>query len=380
MTSARDCPPWGQRLEGRRVIPGNRVTLLVDGAQAYPAMLDAIAGARRRIIMSSYIFGNDAAGARFRDALAERAGAGVDVRLIVDGVGSLTTDDTFLGALLSAGGRVIHYHPPAPWRPRWGFWQRDHRKLLVIDDVIGFVGGINIGLDYAPASWGGAAWHDVHARVDGPAAVALAAMIDRTWRWNTGEATVPLGHPEAQGEVGVQVLESRFRHRFTIQRAHLHAIKRARRSIRITNAYFVPTAAVQRALRRAARRGVKVELLLAGRSDVKAVQYASRALYRRLMEAGIVIYEWTAAVLHAKCAVIDGCWCSIGSYNFNRRSLVHDLEANMACVDPMLGVQLDAQFEVDLALARHIDPETWHRRPALEKLLEQVCYALRVLL
>jgi cardiolipin synthase len=312
--------------------------------------------------------------------LAERAKVGVDVRLIIDGVGSLRTDDRFLAPLSAAGGRVIRYRPPAPWRPRWGFWKRDHRKLLVVDDRVGFIGGINVGLDYAPESWGGAAWHDVHARVDGPAAVALAAMADRTWRWHTGEPVVALVRPSPQGEVGVQVIENRLRQRFTIHRAYLRAIKRAQRTIRIANAYFVPTPPVQRALRRAARRGVVVELLLAGRSDVKAMQYASHALYGRLMKSGIAIYEWTAAVLHAKCAVIDGCWCSIGSYNFNRRSLVHDLEANMACVDPMLGLQMDAQFDLDRARSTRIDPETWHRRPAYDKLLEQVFYALRVLL
>jgi len=369
----------GHALEGPRVVPGNEVQLLVDGVQVFPAMLDAIAGARRSVVLASYIFAADRTGERFRDALVERARAGVDVRVTIDGVGSYSTDDTFFAPLMAAGGQLAVYRRPSPWRPKWSLRRRDHRKILVVDDEIGFVGGLNIGDDYAPEDWGGRGWHDMHLRLHGPAARELTRMFNRTWRLTTGENwNNRLGPPTPGGDVSVQVLESRIYQRFAIHRAYLSAIRRARESVRITNAYFVPVQAVQRALRSARRHGARVQLLLAGRTDMRSVRHAARALYGPLMKRGIEIYEWDHRVLHAKSAVIDGCWCSIGSYNMNRRSLLHDLEANVACLDANLGQRLDDQFDADLARSRKVDPETWHRRPAIDKLLEQVFYKLRV--
>ena len=367
------------RLEGPRVIANNRVRLLVDGAEGYPAMLEAIAGARRSIVLASYSFAGDATGARFRDALVERARAGISVRVTIDGVGSFGTRATFFSPLVAAGGELGVYRRPSPWRPQWSLRRRDHRKILVVDDEVGFVGGLNIGDEYAPEEWEGGAWHDMHVRLHGPAARELTRMFNRTWRTITAESwNDRLGPPRPGGEVAVQVLESRIYQRFAIHRSYLSAIRRARESVRITNAYFVPVQAVQRALRAARRRGARVQLLLAGRTDIRSVQYASRALYGSLMKRGIEIYEWNERVLHAKCAVIDGRWCSIGSYNLNRRSLLHDLEANVACLDAGLGRRMDARFEADLARSRRVDPETWHRRPGLDKLLEQIFYKLRV--
>jgi cardiolipin synthase len=368
-------------LAGPRIAPGNKVQLLVDGVETFPAMLDAIAEAERSVVLASYIFAEDGTGTRFRDALVDRARAGVTVRVSVDGVGSYGTRRSFFAPLEEAGGRVQVYRRPSPWRPRWSLRRRDHRKILVIDDAVGFVGGLNIGNDYAPEVWGGGAWHDMHLRVEGPAARALTRMFNRTWRSMTKESwDEQMALPQRAGAVSVQVLESRMRQRFAIHRAYLRAIRRAKESVRITNAYFVPVQKVQRALRAARRRGVRVQLLLAGRTDVRAAQYAARALYASLMKQDIEIFEWDERVLHAKTAVIDGCWCSVGSYNLNRRSLLHDLEANVACLDPELGARLDAQFDADLQRSRRVDPERWHRRPPLDKLLEQVFYTLRVLI
>jgi cardiolipin synthase len=355
------------------------VQLLVDGAQVYPAMLDAIANARRSIALASYSFSADGTGDRFLDALVERARAGLDVRVTIDGVGAYATRDTYFAPLMAAGGQLAVYRRPSPWRPQWSLRRRDHRKILVVDDQIGFVGGLNIGDEYAPETWGGGGWHDMHLRVCGPAARELTRMFNRTWHAITGENWRQRSAPETRvGDVSVQVLESRLYQRYAIHRSYLSAILRARSRVCITNAYFVPVQAVQRALRAARRRGATVQLLLAGRTDVRSVQYASRALYAPLMRHGIEIYEWTQRVLHAKVAVIDGCWCSIGSYNLNRRSLLHDLEANAACIDVDLGGQLDAQFEADLARSERVDPDTWHRRPPIDKLLEQIFYKLRV--
>ena len=364
------------------VIAGNRTELLVDGSEAYPAMLAALASAERSIVLESYIFRSDRAGRRFLEALIERAAAGVAVRVLVDGVGAGDTPASFWDPLLDRGGRVAVFRPVAGmFRIGPSIWKRDHRKLLVIDDNVAFIGGLNISNEYAPADWGGAAWHDAHARIEGPGARGLALVFNRTWRQVTGEDwSGRLSPATIAGHTDIQILEGRLTRRHSVRQAYLHAIRNAERTIRITNAYCIPDRPVRRALRGACRRGVRVQLLLAGRTDLRSVQYAGRYLYKSLMALGVEVYEWTERVLHAKTAVIDGRWCSIGSYNLDRRSLLHNLEANIACVDRDLGAALDAQFERDVARSRRIDPETWHRRDPLDKLLEVFFFQLRYLL
>lgn len=368
-------------LRGRRIFPYNSVELLIDGEQAFPAMLRAISEAKRSIVLESYIFAADKTGARFRDALVERARSDVSVRVMIDGVGSWTTDPSFWKPLLAVGGRVEYYQPVQPWRRRWGIWRRDHRKVLVIDDVVGFIGGLNIGDDYAPESWGGRAWHDVHARVEGPVVRELVRLFNKQWRTMTGEHwNATMAHAQRRGHMTLQVLESALTRRYSVRRAYLRAIRKARKRIRICNAYCIPDRHFRHALRDAVRRGVKVELLVAGKTDMIAVRFASRALYARLMAHGVEVYEWTDRVLHAKTAVIDGEWCTIGSYNIDTRSLLHNLEANIACVDKHLGAAMDATFERDIAKSARIDRETWHRRPLAEKVVESIFFLLRVLL
>lgn len=368
-------------LRGRRVFPHNTVELLIDGEQTFPAMLDAIANARRSIILESYIFADDATGARFRDALVERAKADVNVRVLIDGLGSASTNPAFWAPLRAAGGRVEYYQPILPWRRQWGLWRRDHRKILVVDDVHGFIGGINIANDYAPESWGGRAWHDVHARVEGPVVRELVRLFNRQWRYLTGEHwNATIAPAQRRGGTTLQVLESAITRRYSVRKAYLRAIRKAQKTIRICNAYFIPDRRFRNALREAARRGVKVQLLVAGTTDVIAVRYASRALYAPLMRAGAEIYEWTDRVLHCKTAVIDGEWCTLGSYNIDARSLLHNLEANIACVDQRLGNAMDEVFEADIAKSRRIDPARWNNRPLGEKVVEQVFFLLRIFL
>ncbi|MEZ0314183.1 MAG: phosphatidylserine/phosphatidylglycerophosphate/cardiolipin synthase family protein [Myxococcota bacterium] len=368
-------------LRGRKVYPYNKVDLLIDGEQTFPAMLEAMAEAKRSIVFESYIFASDATGQRFLDVLIARARADVSVRIMVDGVGSWATDPNFWKPLIEAGGRVEYYQPIQPWRRRWGIWRRNHRKILVIDDVVGFIGGINIGDDYAPTSWGGKAWHDVHARVEGPVVRELVRLFNRGWRNMTGEHwNGSIAHAQRRGSTTLQVLESALTRRYSVRRAYLRAIRKASRTIRICNAYCIPDRHFRHALRDAVRRGVTVQLLVAGKTDVVAVRYASRALYARLMAWGIEVYEWTDRVLHAKTAVIDGEWCTIGSYNIDARSLLHNLEANIACVDKRLGAAMDQTFERDIAKSVRIDRATWHRRPIAEKIVESIFFALRILL
>ncbi len=356
---------------------------LVDGANAYPAMLEAIGQALRSIVMESYIFRSDATGTRFLDALCERAKAGVQVCILVDGFGSADTPASFWAPLVAAGGRAAVFRPLRflPWNWTRQLMVRDHRKLLSVDDRVAFVGGINIGNEYAPRSWGGNAWHDAHVCVLGPAARELTKVFNRTWRSVTGEnRSAQLAPAVRAGGLGVQLLESRLTRRRSMRKAYLQAIHNAKHTIRITNAYFIPDRLVRRALRGACRRGVDVQLLFAGATDVKVVQYASRALYQKLMRFGVQIYEWTERILHAKTAVIDGSWCTIGSFNLDRRSFLHNLEVNVAFVDDTIGAQIDAQFQVDIARSQRIDPATWHRRSPWQKLIEKFFYQLRYFL
>lgn len=363
------------------VLTGNRTQLLTDGGQAYPAMLAAISNAKRSIALESYIFRSDSTGLRFREALSERARAGVTVRVLTDGVGSGDTPASFWQPLIAVGGHVAIFSPIGRFPSIKNNWNRDHRKILVVDDCIGFIGGINIGNDNAPIDWGGQGWHDTHARIDGPAAHGLAVFFNRTWRRLTKEDwSRLLGPPLVAGTTAVQILEGRLTRRHSVRQAYLQAINNAQKTIRITNAYCIPDRSVQRALRQARVRGVRVQLLLAGRTDIPAIQMAGRYLYARMLSWGIEIHEWTDRVLHAKTAVVDGRWCSIGSYNLDRRSLLHNLEANVACVDTELGAALDTQFQADLVRSHAIDPTLWHRRPSLQKLLEFFFFQLRYLL
>lgn len=359
-------------------IPGNRVKLLVDAVQGYPAMLAAIDAARTNIAFESYIYRADATGQRFLDALVRAQERGVQVRVLVDAVGSAGTDAGFFAPLVRAGGQMAVFQPHVLGIPTW---RRDHRKVLVVDERQAFIGGLNIAQEYAPEDWGGGSWHDVHAEVGGPAAFALGRLFARTWEKVGQRHWAPQRTPSMVGDTSVQILESKLIvRRHSVRKAYLHAIRHAQHTVRLSNAYFIPDRGILRALRLAAERGVKVQILVAGQSDVLAVRYASCALYARMLRFGAEIFEWPQRMLHAKCAVIDGTWCSIGSYNLDRRSLLHNLEANIACVDTALGAALDAQFVLDAERSKRIDPETWHRRPVLRKLMEQLCYSLRYLL
>lgn len=367
-------------IDPQLAIPFNKVHFLVDGEQTFEAMLQALHGAQQSIVFESYIFANDHIGQRFRDVLITKAANGVRIYLLIDGIGSWLTPDDFFAPLQQAGGHFIVYNPPAPWRPRWGFWRRNHRKILVVDSRYAFIGGINISDDYAPTGWNGNNWHDSHLRIEGPAAAKLAEITLHTWNQLASTQAEKAVEAPAVGATAIQILESRRGNRTPIRESYLKAIRRAQKRICIGNAYCIPDRKIRGALIRAARRGVQVQLLLAGQTDVHAVRFAGRALYQRFLNHGIEIYEWHEQVFHAKTAVIDGLWCSIGSYNMDRRSLLHNLEANVACVDGTLGQTMQQAFDNDLQRAVRINQRDWHRRSVFHKLVEKFFYALRYFL
>jgi len=354
---------------------GHELCLLRSGAEAYPAMLQAIALARETIHLETYILRADETGRRFAEALGERAAAGVRVRLMFDAFGALGLDDGYLGRLRSAGVRVVAYRPVAPWRPRWGLWRRNHRKTLVVDGAVGFTGGINIGDEYAAGGW-----KDLHVRIEGPAVGTLDALFRATWMTAGGEPIAEqAGAPTASpGSVLATVIANEdLLSRFEIRRAYVHAIRRARGTIRILNAYFIPDARVRRALRQAARRGVDVRVVVPAFPDIRLAHWASRHLYARLLRAGIHIHEWTGPMMHAKAAVVDRSWCAIGTYNLDYRSLLLDLEVIVAALDRDFAGSVHDDVERDLSSCREVVAETWRRRPMLDRLLEWGAYRLR---
>ena len=345
----------------------------MDGGPYFSTLLRTISAAQSYVYLESYIICADQAGQRVADALVERAEQGIEVAVMYDGFGSLTLDGDWVRRLRAAGAHVFAYRPVSPWRGRWPWSRRNHRKLLVVDGAVGIVGGQNISDDYAAPEDGGDDWRDTAVRIEGPAVTQLDVMFRELWAREGGPRleAVP-GYPPDFGEgPSVRFLANRgIRTRAEIRRAYLRAILSARASVCITTAYFSPDRVLLRALRRAARRGVRVELITAGATDVEPVRYAARGLYSVLMKDGVRIYEWHERVLHAKTAVVDGTWSTIGSANFNHRTWLKDLEVNATIVGEAIGRLMDAQFDADREKSQRIDLAVWKKRPFTQRLVE----------
>lgn len=369
---------WTRR---KALATNNRVRLLHDGEQAFPAMLDAIRNAHSEVLLEMYWFGSDRTGRRFAEALMERAQAGVCVRVTYDAVGSIETADSMFEEMKRAGVEVHEFNPIAPWRVRFSFArinQRDHRKLLVVDARIGIAGGLNLGDPWAPRSEGGDGFRDDAIEVVGSAAQELRALFYRTFPERPSVVFPP---EPLDGETAVTVLASdHWEERRNIYDSYLNAIARASREIIITNSYFIPARRVRRALGRAAARGVRVRVLVPRDSDVRVTQLASRRLYERLLGDGIEIYEWRGGILHSKTALVDETWCTVGSFNFDARSIHNNLELNIAVRDETINRALRTRVEVDLKDAIRVDLAEFKKRGLFTKLLERFVYMFRWLL
>lgn len=382
--------------------PRDRVTLLRDGREAFPAMLEAISAARSEVLLEMYWLDDSPVARRFVDAMAERARAGVRVCVLYDSFGSLGSDGGRFEPLLVAGGRVLEFNPLSPWRKRFRFaliQQRDHRKILVVDGAVAFIGGLNIGTPWMDCDEGGGGWRDDVARIEGSTAARLRSLVYETWRRQGGECppdvapprprtlraavreVVPLGRrPELPAPQGMVVLgHDAWGARLAIRRTYLSRIRAAERRVLIENSYFVPDGAVRRALERAARRGVEVRVVIPRTSDVPPVAWACRHLYARLMRSGIHVHEWTRCVLHAKTALVDD-WATTGSYNMDFRSWRYNLEANVASEDPGFVAAVERSIRSDLELCEEVDPAEWARRPWADRVRDWVWYLFRKVL
>lgn len=371
-----------------RFVPGNSVRLLRDGREAFPAMLEALAQARRQVLLEMYWFGSDAVGQRFAEELRRARLRGVEVAVIYDSVGSIGADQAMFAELQAAGVHVLEYNPVAPWRRkvRVSFSRlsrRDHRKILVVDGRVGFTGGINLANQWAPLEEGGEGWRDDMMRIEGRAVNGLSHCFHRAWRKHPLPRLLhlhaePLVERPGERLLPVRILGERyFRHRHEIARDYVSRVYAAKKSVYIANSYFVPDGTVRRALTRAAARGVDVRVIVPAHSDVEAVKYAGRAQYERLLEAGVRIYEWQEGMFHAKTAAIDAHWCTTGTFNFDYMSLRNNLEVNASVLDEELASQVVASFREDLKSSHEIELKNVLARSLSDRLIENTFYRLR---
>ncbi len=366
-------------------LSGNRITLLKNGVEYFPALEAAFDQARERIHLETYIYRDDAAGCRIAQALVRAAQRGVDTHLLIDGFGSQPMPETLLQAMRKAGVRVLVYRPEiSRWRLRRHRLRRLHRKLALVDASVGFIGGINIINDAESPS--ASPQYDYAVSVEGPLVGEVFSTMRRLWNmvsWAQLRKARSRDHRRrlvaapADKVRGQLLLRDNLRHRRDIERAYLRAIGRARREIIIANAYFLPGTRFRHALIAAARRGVRVVALVQGRTDHPMANYAKQAFYERLLRAGVEIHEYQKSVLHAKAAVIDGIWATVGSSNIDPFSLVLAREANVAVYDRTFAGELRTSMlqEMESGAVR-IMPESLKSLPLHRRFLIWLSYGI----
>ncbi len=371
---------------GVPLIAGNKCTLLFDGPQTMSEMLKAIAAARNHINLETYIFDQDELGLKFADALIEKQQQGVTVNILYDSVGTIGVPAEFFARMRKAGIHLIEFNPVNPAKVSGEGWKlnnRDHRKVLIVDGKVAFTGGINISATYAKSSLFRSAskptdksqvgWRDTHIKVEGPAVQAFQWLFVRQWASQDKDDLPEADYfpkPVIAGDKVVRVLGSEPGGKFEIYKAYALAIQEAKKSIHITSAYFVPDRQTVDALIAAARRGVDVKIVLPGVSDSGLVFYAGHAFYDDLLSAGVKIYQLKLAVLHAKTAVIDGAWSTVGSTNIDTRSFLHNSEINVIVMGEAFGVEMEKAFQEDIKDSNVITLEQWRDRPLVNRMKE----------
>lgn len=345
------------RAAGSQAIPGNHVTLLIDGADTYAAMHAQIAAATRRIHLENYIIYGDAIGQRFAEALITKAKDGVRVRVLYDWFGCLGTPRRFWRALREGGVEVRAFGPPKLRDPLLVI-ARDHRKLLVVDGACGVTGGLCIGQDWIgdPAK-SRRPWRDTAVSIVGPAARALDGAFARSWKAAGGEAPNDADEVASDvgpaGETAVRVVATEPGRERAFRTLDLLLGVSGER-IWVTEAYLAAPQRMYQAFQDAARDGADVRLLLPGSSDLTMVRNLGRSGYRPLLRAGVRIWEWSGPMLHAKAMVADGCWSRVGSSNLNISSLLANWELDILIEDEAFGELMENQFRMDLTHAREV--------------------------
>lgn len=372
------------------LVLGNKLVLLQDGPATYQAMFAAMRAAQDHINLETYIFEDDDIGRQFAELLLERQAAGVQVNLIYDSVGCLNTPKEFFARLSAGGIQVLEFNPVNPLagnKKGWLLNNRDHRKLLLVDGRVAFIGGINISESYSSGSSMRSArrkaakpagkpvgWRDTHLQIEGPVVAEFQKLFIDTWRKQKGPPLAAKNYFPPLGKQGDEIVRaigstSDDPHSL-IYLTLLSAIDHAEQRVNLTNAYFVPDPQLLKSLIDASQRGVEVKLILPSHTDSWAVFHAGRSHYAKLLRAGVKIYERRGAVMHSKTASIDGVWSTIGSTNLDWRSFLHNDEINAAILGRDFSRQMDAMFARDLAESDAIDPERWQQRSLLLRFKE----------
>jgi cardiolipin synthase len=366
---------------GGVVVGGNRIDVLLNGDEIFPAKLEMIRSARKTITYAQYVFEEGAPAADTAQALAERCRAGVKVHVLVDAVGSLMMPSQYRDWLTEAGCELALYRPLSPWAMD-RVNNRNHRRILVVDGRAGVTGGSGTSGKWSGNGRQEGQWRDTDIRLEGPVVAQLQGAFAENWLEGTG---VALGGPdyfpspiEAKGQVESQIVRSSpAGGSVAMYTMFLLAIASARRSIYITNPYFVPDDKMLSTLLQARQRGVRVVLLLPGATDHNLVRQASRSELGRLLQAGVEVYEYRAALLHAKTMVIDSIWATVGSTNLDRRSFELNEELNLVVYNPDIARRLESVFDADLRGSREVTYEAWKNRGIVSRFLEALSLPFR---
>jgi cardiolipin synthase len=361
-------------LLGRSILEGNQVDVLLNGDEIFPAMLQAIRSAKTTITFETFIYWSGSVGSEFTNALAERARAGVKVHVLLDWIGSNKMDASQLALMEQAGVQVQKYH-----KPHWYQWgrlnNRTHRKLLVVDGMIGFTGGVGIADQWAGHAQDPEHWRDSHYRVQGPVVAQMQAVFMDNWIKVSGDVHhgpeyFPPLQPVGTGKAHV-FSSSPSGGSESMRLMYLLAITAATRSIHLSTPYFIPDELSIQALTDAAERGVTIQIITVGsHADSETVRRASRARWGALLESGIEIHEYLPTMYHCKVMIVDGVWTSVGSTNFDPRSFNLNDEANVNYYDADFARRQIDIFQEDLAQSRQVTFQEWKDRPLAEKFWE----------
>ena len=367
------------------IVGGNSVDFLLNGEQIFPAQLAAIRGAKRTISYAQYYYEDGPVSREIAEALAERCRAGVGVNVLLDAFGTLYMPSEYVDLMKASGCHV------ALFRPLYRVWpgartnNRNHRRILVADGRVAVTGGSGVSRKWMGDGRTADHWRDTDVRIEGPVVTYLQGAFAENWLETTGEvlggdAYFPAPLPP-KGQVYAQIVRSSpSGGSFAMYTALLLAIASARRSIMVTNPYFVLDEKMTEALLSAHAKGAKVAVLVPGKIDHNLVRQASRADFGRLLKAGIEIYEYRAALLHAKTMVIDGVWATVGSTNLDNRSFALNDELNAIFYDRAVAQRLEKVFQDDLAHSQRVTYEAWRKRGLKEKFLEVIALPIRDLL
>jgi cardiolipin synthase A/B len=368
-------------LLGPAILPGNTITDLENGDEIFPAMLQAIASAKKTVTFETYIYWDGEIGRKFADALSERARAGVDVNVTIDWAGSISMDEALLEQMKEAGVHVQRYRP-LHWYNLSRMNNRTHRKLLVVDGTTGFTGGVGIGDEWQGHAQDPDHWRDLHFRIEGPVVAQIQSAFNDNWIKTSGEvlngvdyfpALAPAGSMDAHMFVSSPAGGSESMHLM-----YLMSIAAAEHSIDLAAAYFIPDDLISKALVAARHRGVRIRVLMPGENtDSDAARVASKASWGPLLLAGVEMYEYEPTMFHNKMLIVDHEMVSVGSTNFDLRSFQLNDEASLNVYNHAFAERMTAVFEQDLNPTRRYTYDQWKKRPWKEKFTEKFIVPLR---